>query len=65
MPKYAVIVHRRVYKLVKELKEENLKKTIKDCISELQNYPTSLREMDVEKVKVQKELLDLESANSE
>ena len=51
MPKYAVIAHRRVYKLIKELREENLKKTIKNCISELQNYPTSLREMDVEKIR--------------
>ncbi|MFQ6073845.1 MAG: type II toxin-antitoxin system RelE/ParE family toxin [Candidatus Bathyarchaeia archaeon] len=51
MPKYKVIAHRRVHKFLLFLKNEKLKGLIKDAIIKLQNYPFSLREMDVEKIK--------------
>lgn len=52
MPKYKVIAHRRVHKFISNLKDENLKNTIKDALTKLENYPITLREMDVERSKV-------------
>lgn len=51
MPKYKVIAHRRVHKFISDLKDENFKNTIKDTLTKLENYPVTLREMDVEKIK--------------
>ena len=51
MPRFKVIAHRRVNKFISELKDEKLKNMIKDAIAKLENYPITLREMDVEKVK--------------
>lgn len=51
MPKYKVIFHRRVYKFLGNLKDENIKNAIKDTLTKLENYPMTLREMDVEKIK--------------
>jgi len=51
VPKYKVIAHRRVHKFINNLKDENLKDTIKDALTKLENYPITLREMDVEKIK--------------
>lgn len=51
MPKYKVIAHRRVHRFISDLKDEKLKNTIKDAITNLENYPLSLREMDVQKIK--------------
>ena len=51
MPEYKVIAHRRVHKFLLKLKDEKLKTAVKTAIIKLQNYPISLREMDVEKIK--------------
>ena len=51
MPKYKIITHRRVHKFLSSLKDKNLKQTITNHITKLQDYPLSLREMDVEKIK--------------
>lgn len=51
MPKYKVIAHRRVHKFISDLKDENVKNTIKDTLTKLENYPITLREIDVEKIK--------------
>ena len=51
MPKYKVIAHRRVHKFISNLKDDNLKDTITDHLAKLENYPTTLREMDIEKIK--------------
>jgi hypothetical protein len=51
VPKYKVIAHRRVHKFISDLKDENVKNTIKDTLTKLENYPIILREMDVEKIK--------------
>jgi len=51
VPKYKVIAHRSVHKFISDLKDEKLKNTIKDAITNLENYPLSLREMDVQKIK--------------
>ena len=51
MPKYRVIAHRRVHRFISDLKDEKLKSMIKDAIIKLENYPITLREMDVEKIK--------------
>ena len=51
MPKYKVIAHRRVHKFISDLKDENLKSTVKDALSKLENYPLALKEMDIEKIK--------------
>lgn len=54
MPKYQVIAHRRVLKFLSELTDKALKETIKVHIEKLQDYPLSLREMDTEKIKGEK-----------
>lgn len=51
MPKYKVIAHRRVYKFISDLKDEDLKTILKDALSKLENYPLALKEMDIEKIK--------------
>jgi len=51
VPKYKVIAHQRVHKFISDLKDENVKNTIKDTLTKLENYPIILREMDVEKIK--------------
>jgi len=51
VPEYRVIAHRRVHKFISKLKDEKLKTAVKTAIIKLQNYPVSLREMDVEKIK--------------
>jgi mRNA interferase RelE/StbE len=51
VPKYKVIAHRRVHKFLSNLKDENLKDTIITHIEKLQDYPITLKEMDIEKIK--------------
>jgi len=51
VPKYKVIAHRRVHKFISNLKDENLKDTITDHLAKLEDYPITLREMDIEKIK--------------
>jgi len=51
VPKYNVIAHRRVHKFLSDLKDESLKSIVKDALTKLENYPITLREMDVEKIK--------------
>lgn len=51
MPKYKVVAHRKVYKFLSDLTDQALKKTFKDHIAKLEDYPLSLREMDTEKIK--------------
>ena len=51
MPKYNVIAHRRVYRFISDLKDEKLRSMVKDTLTKLENYPLTLREMDVEKIK--------------
>jgi mRNA interferase RelE/StbE len=51
VPKYKVLAHRRVHRFIVDTKNENLKRSIIDTLTKLEDYPVSLREMDVEKVK--------------
>lgn len=51
MPKFKVIIHRRVYKFIQKIKDEKLKNKIKDIIVRLEDYPLVLREIDVEKIR--------------
>jgi mRNA interferase RelE/StbE len=51
VPKYRVIAHRRVHKFLSDAKDENLKSTMKDALTKLENYPMTLREMDIEKIR--------------
>ncbi|MGD0994735.1 MAG: type II toxin-antitoxin system RelE/ParE family toxin [Candidatus Bathyarchaeia archaeon] len=50
MPKYKIVAHRKVHKFLNDLTDQALKKTVKDHIAKLQDYPLSLREMDTEKI---------------
>ncbi len=50
MPKYNIVVNRKVYKFLKDLKDQTLKKAVKEHIAKLEDYPLSLREMDTEKI---------------
>jgi len=50
MPEYRIIAHKRVFKFLQDLKDENLKNKFKETILELKNYPIALRRFDVEKL---------------
>jgi len=52
VPKYKIIAHRKVYKLLNELSDQAVKKSFKEHISKLEDYPLSLREMDAEIIRV-------------
>lgn len=51
MPKFKVIAHRGVHKFLRELRSEGLKHSIIEAIEKLDDYPISLREMDVQTIK--------------
>lgn len=51
MPKFKVIAHRRVHKFLNTLTNEGLKHSIIEAMGKLEDYPISLREMDVETIK--------------
>ena len=48
MPKYKIVAHRNVFKFLNEVSDQTLKKAFKEQIEKLEDYPLSLREMDVE-----------------
>mgnify|MGYP000135472243 CR=1 FL=1 len=49
---FTVIVHRKVLKFIKKnIKDENIRRSLINAISDLQRYPLVLRERDVEKIK--------------
>jgi len=47
MPRYRVIVHRRVHRFLKGIENERQKLAITEAMERLESYPMSLREMDV------------------
>jgi len=51
VPKYKVVAHRRVQKFLITIKNENLKQTIINYITKLENYPLTLKNMDIKKIK--------------
>ncbi|RLI08856.1 hypothetical protein DRO42_05575 [Candidatus Bathyarchaeota archaeon] len=51
MPRFKVIAHRRVHKFIRTLRNEKLKHAIIEALEKLEDYPLSLREMDVERIK--------------
>ena len=51
MPKFKVIAHRRVHKFLRTLRNDALKNSIIEALEKLEDYPISLREMDVETIK--------------
>jgi len=50
VPEFKVIVHKRVFKFLKNLKDEAEKKRLKEAIFKLENYPLTLRRLDVKKL---------------
>jgi mRNA-degrading endonuclease RelE of RelBE toxin-antitoxin system len=48
VPEYKIVVHRNVFRFLNEVSDQALKKAIKEHIEKLEDYPLSLREMDVE-----------------
>ena len=50
MPRYTVLVHRRVLRFLEGLSDGTTKVKIKDATEKLVNYPLSLRELDAEKL---------------
>ena len=51
MSRFKVIAHRRVHKFIRTLRNEKLKHSIIEAMEKLEDYPISLREMDVERIK--------------
>lgn len=47
MPRYSVVVHRRVHRFLKGIENERQRLAITDAMEKLESYPMSLREMDV------------------
>lgn len=50
MPEYRILAHRRVIKFLQNLRDEKLKARLKETLIELQDYPISLRRLDVQKL---------------
>jgi len=50
MSEYRILAHRKVFKFLKNLKDEKLKNRFKEIIQELSNYPIVLKKFDVEKL---------------
>ncbi len=50
MPRYKILIHRRVAKFLNSIMDEKLKNKVKESIEELVDYPLILRELDVEKL---------------
>jgi len=50
MHEYDVKVHRRAFKFLQSLKNQDLKNRLKEIILELKDYPFVLRRLDVEKL---------------
>jgi len=50
VPKYKIVAHRKVYKFLNEIADQELKETFKEHIAKLEDYLLSLREMDTEKI---------------
>jgi len=51
VPEYKVVAHRRVQRFVKSLRDDNFRSAVINHIEKLGDYPLSLKEMDVEKIK--------------
>jgi mRNA-degrading endonuclease RelE of RelBE toxin-antitoxin system len=51
VPKYKIVAHRNVFKFLTEVSDRALKKAFKEHIEKLEDYPLSLREMDVEMIR--------------
>lgn len=51
MPKYSIIAHHRVHKFLRNIVDENFKQAVIQNIVKLEDYPLSLRDMDIEKIK--------------
>jgi mRNA-degrading endonuclease RelE of RelBE toxin-antitoxin system len=51
VPKFSIIAHHRVQKFLSSIKDENLKLAIIQNIIKLEDYPLSLRDMDIEKIR--------------
>jgi len=51
VPKFNVFAHRRVHRFLRRLSNERLKHSIIEAMEKLEDYPLSLREMDVERIK--------------
>jgi mRNA interferase RelE/StbE len=51
VPKYKLTIHRRVHKFIKNLEDKTIKNPIINTLTKLENYPLTLREMDIEKIK--------------
>ena len=51
MPKFKVIAHRRVKKSLRRLRNKKLRYEIIETMEKLEDYPISLREMDVEMIR--------------
>ena len=50
MPRFKVIVHRRVHKFFKGLEDEKVKYKLMEVMAELKDYPLALRRLDTRKL---------------
>jgi mRNA-degrading endonuclease RelE of RelBE toxin-antitoxin system len=48
VPKYKIVAHRNVFKFLSEASDQALKKAFIEHIEKLEDYPLSLREMDIQ-----------------
>jgi len=47
VPRYRVVAHRRVLRFLNGLNDEKQRRVLVEAMERLEEYPTSLREMDV------------------
>jgi len=51
VPNFKVIAHRRVQSNLNKIRDEKLKHSLIETLNKLENYPSSLQEMDIETIK--------------
>jgi mRNA interferase RelE/StbE len=49
--KYKIVVHKKAYRFLLQIKNESIRNNIKNAMAKLENYPFTLKEMDVTKIR--------------
>lgn len=51
MPKYKVVVHKKAYRFLHQIKNKSIRNNLKNAMMKLENYSFTLKEMDVAKIR--------------
>ncbi len=51
MTRYKVVVHKKAYRFLLQIKNKSIRNNLKNAMMKLENYPFTLKEMDVTKIR--------------